>query len=272
MHSIHKATNAKVRVRGRGSGHLEAGSQMEAPVPLMVAVTSEGVHKMHFTTAVQMTIERLSDVQKLWKTFCDQRDLGDQLARERIWRFGEMSKEAETLLADLVGESITTQGDYWSQRPPGPLVKFHSEREDRCLPQPAILAPGVTPPPPPEAPPPNDWPYSFMGGAYDGFRGYGNAAYGGSQMEHQMNQMPVSGLQADGTFGISASAAAAAALQNFAQSQAYDMPPGLPPGLGTSGADWGSVQDSNGTGACSLATWASTSRQHQDTKAMRTVF
>eukprot|EP00441_Pelagodinium_beii_P033862 CAMPEP_0197639212 /NCGR_PEP_ID=MMETSP1338-20131121/13902_1 /TAXON_ID=43686 ORGANISM="Pelagodinium beii, Strain RCC1491" /NCGR_SAMPLE_ID=MMETSP1338 /ASSEMBLY_ACC=CAM_ASM_000754 /LENGTH=503 /DNA_ID=CAMNT_0043211907 /DNA_START=51 /DNA_END=1559 /DNA_ORIENTATION=- len=273
MHQIHKATNAKVRVRGRGSGHLEASSQKEAPVPLMVAVTSEGVHKVHFVTAVQMTIDRLNDVQHLFKQFCEQRDLG-AIARERIWRFGEMSKEAEVVLADLIAESVC-EGDYWSTRPPEKGSKYWEtikaqeaqasylmaeEAKAQGLPQPVALAPGLTPPgPPSEAPPPDDWMSdSFaMGHAYGGYRGYpggpGAAQILGSQWQLEMPYgMDDSKRQLAGHVGeTEASAAAAAALQNFSV-HAMDLPPGLPPGLWNStGVDWGNIEDNSQTGSAS---------------------
>ena len=53
MREIYQATNARLRVRGRGSGHLEVDGAKEAPVPLMVAVTSEGVDQARFRTAVE---------------------------------------------------------------------------------------------------------------------------------------------------------------------------------------------------------------------------
>lgn len=104
MRAINVATHAKIRIRGRGSGHLEVEGTREAPVPLMVAVTSEGVHKIHFKTAVQMTVDKLNEVQALFKQFCQQRNLQPQTSwpRDSIWRFGEMSKEAETTLAELL--------------------------------------------------------------------------------------------------------------------------------------------------------------------------
>lgn len=41
MEAIYESTGCKVRVRGRGSGHLEQSTQAEAPTPLMLAVTAE---------------------------------------------------------------------------------------------------------------------------------------------------------------------------------------------------------------------------------------
>jgi hypothetical protein len=83
MREIYQATNAKIRVRGRGSGHLEVDGSKEAPVPLMVAVTSEGGYQVHFRTAVEMTISKLKEVQQLFVQFCQQRNLSESLTRER---------------------------------------------------------------------------------------------------------------------------------------------------------------------------------------------
>ncbi len=102
MREIHQATNARLRVRGRGSGHLEVDGAREAPVPLMVAITSEGVDQAHFRTAVEMTISKLRIVQGLFEHFCQQRALSESLTRKSLWRFGEMSKDAEIVLADLL--------------------------------------------------------------------------------------------------------------------------------------------------------------------------
>ena len=78
MKEIFRATDAKLRDRDRGSGHLEVERKMldkgmpkvsglqEAPVPLMVAITLEGAQRDHFRTAVDLTISKLQDVQDLF--------------------------------------------------------------------------------------------------------------------------------------------------------------------------------------------------------------
>ena len=40
LRKIAEATDSKIRVRGRGSGHLEPEAGKEAPTPLMVAITT----------------------------------------------------------------------------------------------------------------------------------------------------------------------------------------------------------------------------------------
>ena len=119
LREIYQATYAKLRVRGRGSGHLEVDGATEAPVPLMVAVTSEGVDQARFRTAVEMTISKLRVVQGLFVQFCQQRTLSESLASENLWRFGEMSKDAEIVLADLLPEGGKPQ---LARRAPMPAV------------------------------------------------------------------------------------------------------------------------------------------------------
>ena len=119
MREIYQATYAELRVRGRGSGRLEVDGATEAPVPLMVAVTSEGVDQAHFRTAVEMTISRLKVVQGLFEQFCRQRALSESLTRTNLWRFGEMSKDAEIVLADLLPEGGKPQ---LARRAPMPAV------------------------------------------------------------------------------------------------------------------------------------------------------
>lgn len=68
---IVEATGAKIRVRGRGSGHLEIDGKFEAPTPLMVAVTSNLEDKAGFRNAVVMTIEELRCVEQRFLAFCE---------------------------------------------------------------------------------------------------------------------------------------------------------------------------------------------------------
>jgi hypothetical protein len=131
MRDINQATHAKVRVRGRGSGHLELDRKMlnkvtqkmggvqEAPVPLMVAITLQGAQRALFRTAVDMTISQLQHVQVLFVQFCEQRNLSEALMEEELWSFGEMSKDAEIVLADLLPEScqlLVKEGNQISRR------------------------------------------------------------------------------------------------------------------------------------------------------------
>jgi hypothetical protein len=102
MSEINQATGAKIRVRGRGSRHLEVCGVQEAPVPLMVAITLHGAQRAFFRAAVDMTICQLQHVQVLFVQFCEQRNLSEAVMGEELWSFGEMSKDAEIVLADLL--------------------------------------------------------------------------------------------------------------------------------------------------------------------------
>jgi len=68
---IHDATGAKIRLRGRGSGHLEG--EHEAPAPLMLAITGEKGKAVNFCRAIQMSADLLHDISKRFRSFCDQR-------------------------------------------------------------------------------------------------------------------------------------------------------------------------------------------------------
>jgi len=68
---IHDATGTKIRLRGRGSGHLEG--EHEAPAPLMLAITGEKGKTANFCRAIQMAAELLRDISKRFRSFCDQR-------------------------------------------------------------------------------------------------------------------------------------------------------------------------------------------------------
>ena len=97
---IYDITGAKIRIRGRGSNHKEIEGIREAPVPLMVAVTSDGANASKFSQAVDMMIAKLNEANKTFAQFCFQKELDRSLAMEDIWKWGEMSKEAELVLAE----------------------------------------------------------------------------------------------------------------------------------------------------------------------------
>ncbi|CAE7191541.1 unnamed protein product [Symbiodinium microadriaticum] len=62
--SIYEETGCKVRVRGRGSGHKEQGSNKEAPTSLMLAVTAEATNSDGFCRAVAMSLSLLKEVEQ----------------------------------------------------------------------------------------------------------------------------------------------------------------------------------------------------------------
>jgi len=71
---INDATGAKLRVRGRGSGHIEVDGR-EAPVHLMLAITTVKDDRDGFMKAVMMAIELLLFVSLQYQLFCWQQGL-----------------------------------------------------------------------------------------------------------------------------------------------------------------------------------------------------
>mmetsp|Transcript_48389 Transcript_48389/g.115059 ORF Transcript_48389/g.115059 Transcript_48389/m.115059 type:complete len:405 (+) Transcript_48389:127-1341(+) len=61
---IHQETGAKVRVRGRGSGHAEWDDGSEADVPLMLAVTLPWSDPRNFHQAIRLSMDLLEDVER----------------------------------------------------------------------------------------------------------------------------------------------------------------------------------------------------------------
>ena len=102
MTDIFSATNAKLRIRGRGSGHLELADGKEAPVSLMVAVTSHITDPEGVRNAVEMLLARLQEVACAYCTFCEQRGLPQPTSAEPVCSFGEISIARDALLKDLL--------------------------------------------------------------------------------------------------------------------------------------------------------------------------
>jgi hypothetical protein len=98
--NISLLTGAKIRVRGRGSGHKEVDGIKEAPVPLMVAVTSDGTDADKFCKAVRLITYKLQEANDVFTLFAREQNLHPSIAMENIWKYGEMSKEAESVLAN----------------------------------------------------------------------------------------------------------------------------------------------------------------------------
>jgi hypothetical protein len=82
-----------VRLRGRGSGHLEGGR--EAPVPLMLVVTCSGSVST-FRTAVEMAVEVLRRVEAQFHATCG--------GQERLpcFRVAGLSPDASQCLGDVL--------------------------------------------------------------------------------------------------------------------------------------------------------------------------
>ena len=105
---IHEQTGAKIRVRGRGSGHLEVDDAKEANVPLMIVISADGILVGHqFVLAVQLVLRRLSEVNLLFRNFCNMRNLGDELSYLPFFMFGKMSPEAKVLLKTEIAHTPT---------------------------------------------------------------------------------------------------------------------------------------------------------------------
>ena len=127
---INDVTGAKIRVRGNGSGHKEIESKREAPVPLMVAVTSDGADASKFAGAVEMTTDKLKEVNREFLKFSLAKSLDPAIAMEDIWKYGEMSKEAESVLTDkgLLVIPLSTSNPAYRHAFPPPIPSGGTER------------------------------------------------------------------------------------------------------------------------------------------------
>lgn len=97
MSRIHAETNAKIRIRGRGSGHFEVEDKTrEAPVPLMCVVTADRTHADAFVKAVDMTVTEIMRVAVRFQKFCGTHKQNCDIAA--LYRFGEVSEDAKQLL------------------------------------------------------------------------------------------------------------------------------------------------------------------------------
>lgn len=99
MRKIADATNAKIRVRGRGSGHLEVNGTSEAPTPLMVAVTSDKRDNGGFKSAVEMTVAQLRIVERRFRGFCEKEG---RAVEGPCFSIGLLTEGAEELLGDAL--------------------------------------------------------------------------------------------------------------------------------------------------------------------------
>jgi|EP00927_Polykrikos_kofoidii_P077594 hypothetical protein len=99
MRKIAEATNAKIRVRGRGSGHLEVNGTSEAPTPLMVAVTSDKRDNGGFKRALEMTVAQLRVVERRYRAFCEKET---RPVDGPCFSIGLLTDGAEELLGDAL--------------------------------------------------------------------------------------------------------------------------------------------------------------------------
>eukprot|EP00931_Biecheleriopsis_adriatica_P114780 TRINITY_DN9068_c0_g1_i7.p1 TRINITY_DN9068_c0_g1~~TRINITY_DN9068_c0_g1_i7.p1 ORF type:complete len:381 (-),score=80.72 TRINITY_DN9068_c0_g1_i7:211-1314(-) len=106
---IFQATNAKIRYRGRGSGHWENGKGFEAPVPLMLAVTSEMKEdSKHFLTAVEMAGNLLDGITGKYVQFCKKWKL--QHPEGPLFWIGELSQDAKECMGLTAADTSTKLG------------------------------------------------------------------------------------------------------------------------------------------------------------------
>jgi len=91
---IFQATAAKLRLRGRGSGHVEERGR-EAPVHLMLAVTSEIGQEKKFLVALESAAELLERVTSRYRDPCSRK--GVSSAAPLFW-IGELSERAAALV------------------------------------------------------------------------------------------------------------------------------------------------------------------------------
>jgi hypothetical protein len=99
MREIAEATGAKIRIRGRGSGHMELEGGLEAPVPLMVAVTTDKGDPMAFRSAMQRTLAILRKVERRFHDFTAKRGMHHDGA---CFSVGNISENALTAVSDIL--------------------------------------------------------------------------------------------------------------------------------------------------------------------------
>lgn len=89
---IFEKTGAKIRLRGRGSGHNE-GERGEAPVPLMLAVTSDTRNQENFLQACELSSQLLQTVTAKYPEFCRHHGHSTVIPAPLFW-IGDASQDA----------------------------------------------------------------------------------------------------------------------------------------------------------------------------------
>jgi len=93
------ATGAKIRIRGRGSGHLEVDGKFEAPTPLMWAVTADYEDAEGFRNAVEMTLAELRTVEHRFLVFCQKKG---HVQEGPCFSIGSLPEVAEEVLGQII--------------------------------------------------------------------------------------------------------------------------------------------------------------------------
>ena len=106
MRRVNASTGAKLRFRGRGSGHFEVVGPIgnvdrEAPVNLMLAVSVDKLQPQNFLTAVQECIQLLDGLTERYHYNCRVRGIQPQPV---LYRLDEMSPLAVDVLADVTAD------------------------------------------------------------------------------------------------------------------------------------------------------------------------
>ena len=104
MRRISETTNAKIRIRGKGSGYFEGRERKEAPTPLMVAVTTDRNRDFNeFRTAVYMLLKELKRVAQRFvregRKHC-----------KKLFFIKELSKASSVCLGDML-DLVDIMGD-----------------------------------------------------------------------------------------------------------------------------------------------------------------
>lgn len=100
---IAAAADAKVRVRGQGSGHLEVTTRREAPTPLMLVVATESDNRSGFHLAVRMATDLLRSVELRYSRHCASRGVEPA---SPAFALGPMSDALYAELGRALGERL----------------------------------------------------------------------------------------------------------------------------------------------------------------------
>lgn len=101
--NIFEATSAKIRLRGRGSGHHEMNGK-EAPAPLMLAITGVTGQPDKFVAACRMAIDLLSKIERDFQSFiCGSADRGP-IPTGRLYCIGNISPSAKASVQTMLTE------------------------------------------------------------------------------------------------------------------------------------------------------------------------
>jgi len=112
MRKIAEETNAKVRIRGKGSGHFEVDGKFEAPTPLMVAVTTDHEQQSAFSRAIEMTLLELRKVEQRYRTWCHKKNIA---LEGPYFSIGLLSEGADKVLGNLL-DGVSMSGPAKSRR------------------------------------------------------------------------------------------------------------------------------------------------------------